>query len=309
VRADPGAPDVGGARRRRAHVTTAADVLDGVDLRGRAALVTGAAGGLGLETARALAAAGAAVTAVARTRASGEKAAAAIGHPVAAEAADLADRSSVDALVDRLAAAGRRVDLVVCNAGVMACPLQRTPEGWELQFATNHLGHFLLVTGLLDRVGAERGARVVVVSSGGHVLSPVVFEDIHFERRDYDAWSAYGQSKTANALFALELARRGVTAFAVHPGMVATGLGRHLTREALRAIAQRGAAMAEPIRSVEEGAATTVFAATAAELEGQGGAYLADCRVAPEAVAPHAASPDAAARLWNASEAMLGRAD
>lgn len=284
---------------------TAADVLERVDLSGRAALVTGAAGGIGHKTARALAGAGASVTLVARTRDRGEAAAATIGRPVAVEVADLADRRSVDALADRLVATRRPVDLMVCNAGIMACPLARTPEGWELQFATNHLGHFLLVTRLLDEGGLATGGRVVVVSSAGHTLSPVVFEDVHFERRPYDPWSAYGQSKTANALLAVELARRGVAAFAVHPGMVATGLGRHLTREALRAVAKRGGALVEPVKTPEQGAATTVFAATAPGLEDHAGAYLADCRLAPEAVAPHASSPEAARRLWDESVEIL----
>jgi NAD(P)-dependent dehydrogenase (short-subunit alcohol dehydrogenase family) len=257
----------------RPHVTTAA-------------LVTGGGGGIGLATVRALAARGASVTSVTRAD------------------ADLADRRSVDALVDGLVATGRPFDVVVCNAGIMACPLARTPEGWELQFATNHLGHFLLVTRLLDEGGLAAGGRVVVVTSAGHTISPVVFEDIHFERRPYDPWSAYGQSKTANALFAVALARRGVPAFAVHPGMVATGLARHLTREALRDLVERGRS-SEPVKTPEEGAATTVFAATAPGLEAHRGAYLVDCRVAPEAVAPHASSPEDAERLWEVSKAML----
>jgi NAD(P)-dependent dehydrogenase (short-subunit alcohol dehydrogenase family) len=250
------------------------------------ALVTGGGGGIGLATAQALAAAGASVTSVTRAD------------------ADLADRRSVDALVDRLVAAGQTFDVVVCNAGVMACPLARTAEGWELQFATNHLGHFLLVSRLLDEGRLAGDGRVVVVSSAGHTISPVVFEDIHFERRPYDPWSAYGQSKTANALFAVALARRGVTAFAVHPGMVATGLARHLTRDALRDVVKRGRST-EPVKTPEEGAATSVFAATAPGLEAESGAYLVDRRVAPEAVAPHASSPEEAERLWKASETML----
>jgi NAD(P)-dependent dehydrogenase (short-subunit alcohol dehydrogenase family) len=250
------------------------------------ALVTGGGGGIGLATAEALAARGASVTSLTRAD------------------ADLADRPSVDALVDWLAAGGRPFDVVVCNAGIMACPLARTAEGWELQFATNHLGHFRLVTRLLAEGGLDGGGRVVVVSSAGHTISPVVFDDIHFERRPYDPWSAYGQSKTANALFAVALAQRGVSAFAVHPGMVATGLARHLTRESLRDLVQRGRST-EVVKTPEEGAATVVFAATASELDEQSGAYLVDARVAPEAVAPHASSPEEAERLWEASEAML----
>ena len=250
------------------------------------ALVTGAGGGIGRETVRALAAGGASVTSVTRAE------------------ADLADRRSVDALADRLVATGRPFDVVVCNAGIMACPLARTPEGWELQFATNHLGHFLLVTRLLDEGGLADGGRVVVVSSAGHSISPLVFDDIHFERRPYDPWSAYGQSKTANVLFAKELARRGVTAFAVHPGMAATGLARHLTRDSLRDVVKRSRST-EQLKTAEEGAATSVFAATAPGLEADAGGYLVDCRLAPEAVAPHASSPADAERLWQVSEAML----
>jgi NAD(P)-dependent dehydrogenase (short-subunit alcohol dehydrogenase family) len=200
----------------------------------------------------------------------------------------------------------------------MACPLARTPEGYELQFATNHLGHFLL-TGLLAaalRAGAP--ARIVNVSSAGHRFSPVVFEDIHYERRPYDKWEAYGQAKSANVLHAVELDRRlrgaGVRAFALHPGGIVTELGRHLDADDVAALRARASGAKMRWKTVEAGAATSVWAATAPELEGQGGLYLEDCRVGrpkasledAEGYAPWAVDPDAAARLWSASEAMVG---
>jgi NAD(P)-dependent dehydrogenase (short-subunit alcohol dehydrogenase family) len=302
--------------------TTSDEVLAGIDLSGRRAMVTGASGGIGLETARALAAAGATVTMAVRDVDRGAAAADGVlaRHPgvtVAVEQVDLADVGSTAALVDRLVAAGSPLDLLVCNAGVMACPLQRTPQGWELQFATNHLGHFALTTGVLDLLldaGRADGARVVAVSSGGHVISPVVFDDIHFASRPYEPWSAYGQSKTANALFALELDRRyghvGIHAYAVHPGMVATDLGRHLTREALTAVVGKGSSRVSSLKKVDTGASTTLAAATAPWLDDHGGAYLADCQLAtasdgPNAVAPHARDAAAAERLWEVSEATL----
>ena len=207
--------------------------------------------------------------------------------------------------------------LLILNAGIMACPLARTAEGWEMQFATNHLGHFLLTARLIERLRRSAPARVIVLSSGGHVISPVVFDDIHYDGRDYDPWSSYGQAKTANVLFASELDRRervaGVRAHAVHPGVIHTDLGRHLTPEAIRSIVERATeGGAETPKTVEQGAATSVWAATAPELDGQGGLYLADCGIpaAPEAggkgAAAHARDADAAARLWAISEQTLG---
>ncbi len=303
--------------------TTTDEVMAGIDLSGRRALVTGASGGLGLETARALAAAGASVTMAVRDVARGSAAADGVRaqHPdadLAIEQVDLADVASAAALADRMVAAGSPLDLLILNAGVMACPLERTPQGWELQFATNHLGHFVLATGVLDLLlDAPKGARVVALSSGAHFISPVVFDDIHFASRDYEPWSAYGQSKTANALFALELDKRyghvGIHAYSVHPGMVATDLGRHLDRAGLTAVVGKGTSRVSSLKQVDTGASTTLVAATAPFLDEHGGAYLADCQLAVDApganvVAAHARDPAAAERLWEASEAMIAHA-
>jgi NAD(P)-dependent dehydrogenase (short-subunit alcohol dehydrogenase family) len=296
--------------------STTDDVLDGIDLTGKAAIVTGASGGLGAETARALASRGCAVTLAARDL---EKAVAVAdsirgAHPngsVHVEEVELADPERVGDFVRRWTGDHDAVQILVLNAGVMACPLTRTAEGFELQFATNHLGHFRLTTGLLDALRAGAPARVVSVSSGGHVISPVVFDDVHYERREYDPWSAYGQSKTANVLFAVELDRRyrdaGIRAFAVHPGVIATDLARHLTPETIAEIMSRTEGAGESLKSVEAGAATAVWAATAPELDEKGGVYLANCAIAPsvEEGSPgytaHAVDADAARRLWDLS--------
>jgi NAD(P)-dependent dehydrogenase (short-subunit alcohol dehydrogenase family) len=203
---------------------------------------------------------------------------------------------------------------------VMACPLARTSEGWELQLATNHFGHFLLTALLAPALRAGAPARVVTVSSRGHRFSPVVFEDLHFERRPYDKWAAYGQSKTANVLFAVELDRRlsraGVRGFALHPGAIVTELGRHLSRDDLAELRARSPGGRGLVwKQVPAGAATSVWAATAPELEGRGGLYLEDCHVAQVddaegaagGVRSYALDPAAAKRLWSLSEAMVGQ--
>jgi NAD(P)-dependent dehydrogenase (short-subunit alcohol dehydrogenase family) len=200
----------------------------------------------------------------------------------------------------------------------MACPLTRTREGWELQLATNHFGHFLLTALLAPALRAGAPARVVTVSSRGHRFSPVVFEDLHFERRPYDKWAAYGQSKTANVLFAVELDRRlsraGVRGFALHPGAIVTELGRHLSRDDLAELRARSPGGRGLVwKQVPAGAATSVWAATAPELEGRGGLYLEDCHVAAprrsqdddEGYEVWAVDAQAAERLWAASEAAL----
>src|SRR4051812_8930127 len=208
--------------------STAADVLAGVDLSGRRVIVTGGASGIGIETARALAGAGAEVTLAVRDTAAGERTAEDItattgNKQVLVAPLDLADQASVAAFV---AAWEGPLHILVNNAGVMAPPLTRTPEGWELQFATNHLGHFALATGLHSALAAARGARVVSLSSSAHLDSPVVFEDIHFRERPYTPYAAYGQSKTANVLFAVEATKRwavdGITVNAVMPGGIRT---------------------------------------------------------------------------------------
>jgi len=306
--------------------STSDQVLDGLDLSGRVALVTGASGGLGAETARALAAHGARVVLAARDVAKAGRVADAIRAATPGAALEVGELhlerpASVRAFAKELLGRHRALHMLIGNAGVMACPLLRTAEGWEMQFATNHLGHFLLGCLLAPALRAAAPARLVSVSSAGHSFSPVVFEDVHFERRPYDKWGAYGQSKSANVLFAVELDRRlagrGVRAFALHPGGIVTELGRHLDAEDLKAIRARAAERASDGKAfwkrVEQGAATQLFAATAPELDGRGGLYLEDVQVSgvepcPQGAgcSPWALDPEAAERLWALSEATLG---
>jgi NAD(P)-dependent dehydrogenase (short-subunit alcohol dehydrogenase family) len=299
--------------------TTTDEVLEGVDLSGKVAVVTGASGGLGLETARALAGAGAVVVLAARDVVRTEAAASAIrervpGAALESIALDLASLASVRSAAARLLRSRDRIDLLINNAGVMATPFGRTADGFEMQLGTNHLGHFLWTSLLAPALLAAAPARIVNLSSGGHMISDVHWDDPHFERHDYDKWAAYGQSKTANLLFTVELERRlgarGVHAYAVHPGMIATDLGRHLSAADLAALAEMAKSAPgglPPFKSVAAGAATTVWAATAPELAHQGGRYLADCRVSDEH-APWALDPAAARRLWGMSERMIDAA-
>ncbi len=293
--------------------TTAADVLAGVDLTGKRAIVTGGSSGLGLETARALAAAGAEVTIAVRNPDAGVLAVDGLGElptPITTSVLDLADQASIATFVQNWHGS---LDILVNNAGVALTPLTRTPEGWELQFATNHLGHFALATGLRSALSAADGARVVSLSSGSHLRSPIVFDDIHFERREYDRWSAYGQSKTANALFAVGAAQRwsddGIVVNAVMPGVISTNLQRHFLATELDQLRDNPAIA---FRSIEQGAATPVFVAASPLAAGVSGQYFEDCAIAPinerggrGGVAAHAMDPEAAQRLWEASEAML----
>ncbi|MGH9046155.1 MAG: SDR family NAD(P)-dependent oxidoreductase [Acidimicrobiales bacterium] len=296
--------------------STAADVIAGIDLKGRRAIVTGASSGIGVETARVLAIAGAEVTLAVRDVDAGERTAheigSAISTPIAVAHLELADRSSVKEFV---ATWDGPLDILVNNAGIMATPEMRSPEGWELQFATNHLGHFGLAAGLQPWLAASGNARVVSVSSSGHRFSPVVFDDIHFEHRPYDAWAAYGQAKTANILFAVGATRRwggdGVMANALHPGGIPTNLGRHLTDESMsQLINDSGSSSDFKWKTVEQGAATSVLVATSPLLEGTGGRYFEDCNEAGPAegrrgVADYAIDPEAADRLWEVSEELL----
>jgi NAD(P)-dependent dehydrogenase (short-subunit alcohol dehydrogenase family) len=252
--------------------STAAEVVAGVDLTGKRAIVTGGSSGIGIETARALAAAGADVTLAVRNAEAGRN----VAEDITATTGNADLRvAELDLAVPRSIAAfvggwTGPLDVLVNNAGVMAIPdLQLTPEGWELQFATNHLGHFALAVGLHDALAkASAGARIVSLSSRGHLRSPVVFEDINFASRPYEPLVAYGQSKTANVLFAVEASRRwadeGVTANAVHPGAVATtNLSRHVDPDELERIKAAGVYQ---YKSVEQGAATSVLVATSPEL-------------------------------------------
>jgi len=302
--------------------STAAEVIAGVDLSGKRAIVTGASSGIGVETARALADAGAAVTLAVRNTEAGERVAAEIrdstgNSAVTVGALDLSDLTSARAFA---AAWSGPLDILVNNAGVMAIQeLTISASGHEMQFATNHLGHFALALGLHDALAAADSARIVAVSSGGHLRSPVVFDDIHFEHRAYDPWLAYGQSKTADALFAVEGSRRwaadGITVNAVHPGGIRTNLQRHVTDEEIERM--RRAAGSVPAgtaawKTVEQGAATSVLVATSPLLDGVSGRYFEDCNEAEPnqpgtrtGVAAYALDPENAERLWEVSEETL----
>ncbi|MFD3485358.1 SDR family NAD(P)-dependent oxidoreductase [Streptomyces sp. NPDC058665] len=302
--------------------STAEKVLRGVDLGGKLAVVTGGYSGLGLETTRALAGAGARVVVPARRRAAAEEAVAGIEGPagkVEVGELDLGDLDSVRAFAEGFLASGRGIDLMINNAAVMACPETRVGPGWEAQFATNHLGHYALVNRLWPAI-EPGGARVVSVSSAGHRHSPIRWDDMRFER-GYDKWQAYGQAKTANALFAVHLDAlgkdAGVRAFSLHPGGILTPLQRHLPKEEMVGfgwIDEEGNPLNPSFKSPEQGAATQVWAATSPRLAGAGGVYCEDCDIADPAdeddfkggVRTYAADPEQAARLWRLSAELTG---
>jgi NAD(P)-dependent dehydrogenase (short-subunit alcohol dehydrogenase family) len=305
--------------------STTDDVLDGIDLTGRRVLVTGASAGLGVETTRALAAHGAAVTMAVRDLGKGATAmeevrAAVPDAELDLRQLDLADLESIRTFAHGFVEDHPTLDVLIGNAGVMACPQGTTADGFELQFGTNHLGHFLLIKLLTPSLVAAGGARVVLLSSAGHRFSDVDLDDPGFERSEYDPWVAYGRAKTANVLCAVGLDRRlrdqGVRAFAVHPGGIQTELGRHLTRETRQTMLDRLSASPTAFswKTIPQGAATTVYAATAPELDGEGGVYLEDCHLAevvedPDATAgvrPYALDPDRADALWALSEELVG---
>lgn len=306
--------------------TTADEVLEGVDLEGKVVLVTGATSGLGLEASRALAAHGAEVVLSGRDPEKLDEALDALrsqvsGTRVSAQLMDLASLADIRSAAAQVRAGHERIDLLINNAGVMACPFSRTDDGFEMQFGTNHLGHFLFTNLLLDPLLAAPNPRIVCLSSAGHRESPILWDDPNFEHTEYFNWTAYGQSKTANALFALELDRRfapdGLHAFSVHPGVIPTPLARHLTEADLAWMAsrpRRGDVGGMKFKSVEAGAATTVWAATSPELESHGGAYLADCQVSPKvaerdginSVDEWACDPAGAERLWELSAQLVG---
>jgi NAD(P)-dependent dehydrogenase (short-subunit alcohol dehydrogenase family) len=305
--------------------STDAEVLEGVDLGGRRAIVTGASSGIGAETARALAAAGAEVTMAVRNVDAGTRLADELRAGLAADAGhlqvaplDLADLTSVHAFAS---AWSGPLHILVNNAGVMALPaLTRSAEGWEAQFATNHLGHFALAQLLHGALALADGARVVSVASIGHLFSPVVFDDPHYLFRPYDPWTSYGQSKCANILFAVGAAQRwaqdGITANALMPGNVGeTALARHIPPEVLSAIAagEGGISLPTP-KTIPQGAATSVLLAASPAAEGISGRYFEDCAeatVVPDrrdrtaGVAPYALDQDNAKRLWDLSANLL----
>lgn len=293
--------------------TTAAEVLSGIDLAGKSAIVTGGHSGLGLETTRALATAGAQVIVGARNP-EAARAATRDLPDVTVDAVDLADLASVDLFARRVRASGHHIDILVNNAGIMACPETRVGPGWEAQFATNHLGHFALTN--LIRPVLEGGARVVSVSSAGHHNSPIRWDDVQFTV-GYDKWLAYGQAKTANALFAVHLDRlgrdHGIRAFSLHPGKIFTPLQRHLTQSEMTAegwLDAEGNPADPTFKTPAQGAATQVWAATSPQLDGLGGLYCEDCDIALRAeaagepfvgVKAYATDADEAERLWSLS--------
>jgi len=310
--------------------STTDEVLAGIDLSGTRILVTGVSAGLGVETARALAARGAQVVGAARDLAKAQAATAAVradaanGGGLELVELDLASLASVRACADALLADGRPFDVVIANAGVMATPYGRTADGFETQFGTNHLGHFLLVNRIASLI--KSGGRLVNLASAGHRYSDVDLDDPNFEATAYEPMIAYGRSKTANILFAVEFDRRhrdrGVRATAVHPGGIRTELGRHLADQLEDLVARINvdlAAAGQPpfqFKTIPQGAATSVWAATVAPADEVGGRYCENCHVSAvteglitpvsEGVRAYAVDPDRAKALWAKSEEMVG---
>jgi NAD(P)-dependent dehydrogenase (short-subunit alcohol dehydrogenase family) len=309
--------------------TTTDEVLEGLDLSGRSFVITGTSSGLGEESARALTAHGASVTMLARNSEKNEAAAARIRSSVPDARlelgqVDLSDLSSIREFAKGYLAEHPTIDVLMNNAGVMACPFQRTADGFEMQFGTNHLGHFLLTALLSPAVLAGDHPRIINVSSAGHARSDVDLDDPNFDHTEYDPWRAYGRSKTANVLFAKELARRlesrGVLAFALHPGGISTELGRHLDEATIAAMRAQPSPTTPagdsppPVRfkTVECGAATQVWAATGVDLVDHNGAYLGDCQLGVEGgpvrghgFQSYVNNADTAGRLWKLSEQMV----
>ena len=300
--------------------STAAEVIDGIDLAGKTALVTGGYSGLGTETVRALAGAGARVIVGARRPDAAASDLAGVAGEITVLKLDLSDPASIDGFAAQVAGIAGTIELLINNAAIMACPKALDPRGYESQFATNHLGHFQLTARLWPLLKAG-SARVVALSSVGHQRSGPDLSDINFEHREYDKWTAYGQAKSANALFALELDRlgqaSGVRAFSVHPGGIKTPLQRHLTMEEQIAMGWFDAEgnLSEVFKSPEQGAATSIWCAVSPLLGGLGGVYCEDCNVAALAgpdtprysgAAPHIRDEALAQALWAKSEEMTG---
>jgi NAD(P)-dependent dehydrogenase (short-subunit alcohol dehydrogenase family) len=310
--------------------TTAEDVMRGRDLSGVTAIVTGGYSGIGTETTRVLAQAGAHVIVPARDLQKARGNLAGIRN-VELASLDLMEPGSIDSFARDFVDSGQPLGMLINSAGIMASPLMRDNRGYEAQFSTNHLGHFQLALRLWPALVKAEGARVVAVSSRGHRFAGVDFDDPNFERRDYDKWLAYGQSKTANALFAMELDRRGkeagIRAFSVHPGAIVTDLSRYLEESDLQRLGvvrkddgtfEQVGASPIPFKTVPQGAATQVWCAVSEQLDGKGGVYCEDCDIAVAAdpdklealdfagVAPWAHDAEAAARLWTLSETLTG---
>ena len=303
--------------------SSAEEVAGDIDLSGETIVMTGGSAGLGVETARVLAGRGAKIVSIVRNRTKGEAAAARIRESVPnAEIElvelDLSDLGSVRRGGDEIASRFPEIDRLINNAGVMACPLGRTAQGLDLQLGTNHLGHFVLTARLIRSLLAGRPQRIVNLSSGGHQMSPLRFDDPFFEKEPYDKWVAYGQAKTANILFGVGLDKRfkdrGLHAFAVHPGAITTELGRHLQPDDIKELMSRRGGRKMTYKQVSQGAATSVWAATTRDLEGRGGLYCEDCHVAPTMEEPgagngvmsYALDQTAADRLWSLSEEWSG---
>ncbi|KUO49369.1 MAG: short-chain dehydrogenase [Sphingomonadales bacterium BRH_c3] len=304
--------------------STTDEVLAGHDLSGNIVFITGGASGLGLETARAMAAKGAHVILAARDQDKLDQAREEIereveGAIVETIVVDLAALASVRNCGKEANQRFDRIDLLINNAGVMACPFSHTADGFEMQFGTNHLGHFLLTKYLLPLVEKGAGKRIVNLSSRGHHMDKVHLDDPNFEHREYEKWASYGQSKTANVLFTVALDKRlkgkGIDVFAVHPGGIVTNLGRHLTEQDRAALLARVTEADQNFawKTVEQGAATTCWAASAPELAGKGGVYCEDCHVAEaddtsgeRGVRSYALDPATAERLWSLSERLVG---
>jgi NAD(P)-dependent dehydrogenase (short-subunit alcohol dehydrogenase family) len=300
--------------------TTAEEALAGRELQGKITIVTGGHAGLGLETTRVLANAGATVVIGARDPQKAQMAVAKMKN-VAVSQLDLASPSSIDRFANEFLNSNRTLDLLINNAGIMATPLMRDDRGYEMQFATNHLGHFQLTARVWEALKRSGNARVVALSSYGHSMGAVDFSDPNFNQRPYDKWAAYGQSKSANSLFAVELDKRGqehgIRAFAVHPGGILTDLARYMTDEDFKpfGIYRENGVLKGPewLKNIEQGAATTVWCAVSPQLNNKGGVYCEDCDIAPmlpadsklrSGVRPWAVDKAAAEALWILSEKL-----
>lgn len=301
--------------------TSADEIVAGLDLSDKTMLVTGASSGLGIEATRVLAAAGAKVIMAVRDLDKARRVADSLQDLVPHARIELvklelAELCSVRECADQVLSSNSKLDVLINNAAVMAIPLAHTVHGFELQFATNYLGHFLLTCLLVPSLKRVHGARIVIVSSYAHRYGDVDFDDLHYQRRPYDKWQAYGQSKTANVLFAVGLTKRlkkfGITANALHPGAINTDLGRALTTEERDELRKNNPNTFW--KTPAQGAATEVWAAVSPDLAGVGGRYLEDCRLAELAAdqqSPgyfaYAVDEDAAERLWDLSERLVGQ--